>query len=111
MPSSDEGHIRVGTQIQVRVRNRVVKTEDGNTIAVFHQSGKYYAVDNWCPHSGYPLVQGKLAEGVLTCFFHQAKFDITNGDSLDEYAMDICAYPVILSGDEIWVDPTPISRD
>jgi nitrite reductase/ring-hydroxylating ferredoxin subunit len=41
--------------------------------------GKIYAIDNACGHSGYPLHKGKLEGYVVTCRWHDAKFDVRSG--------------------------------
>jgi nitrite reductase/ring-hydroxylating ferredoxin subunit len=42
-------------------------------------AGKIYAMDNACGHSGYPLHRGKLDGYVVTCRWHEAKFDVRSG--------------------------------
>ena len=42
-------------------------------------AGKIYAIDNACGHSGYPLDKGKLDGYVVTCRWHDAKFDVRSG--------------------------------
>ena len=42
-------------------------------------AGKIYAIDNACGHSGYPLNEGKLDGYVVTCRWHDAKFDVRSG--------------------------------
>ncbi|MBX2802746.1 MAG: Rieske 2Fe-2S domain-containing protein [Myxococcales bacterium] len=52
-------------------------------IAVFHlDDGELYAVDDRCPHEGYPLCQGAVSGQVLTCCFHNFKFDLPSGECL-----------------------------
>ncbi|MBK9259553.1 MAG: Rieske (2Fe-2S) protein [Polyangiaceae bacterium] len=46
------------------------------------QHGDVHVVDNRCPHEGYPLAQGKLDGCVLTCAWHNWKFDVTDGHSV-----------------------------
>ena len=41
-----------------------------------------YAVDNRCPHEGYPLAQGYVKGCVLTCAWHNFKFDLRDGTCL-----------------------------
>jgi nitrite reductase/ring-hydroxylating ferredoxin subunit len=41
--------------------------------------GRVYAIDNACGHSGYPLDQGKLDGYVVTCRWHDARFDVRSG--------------------------------
>jgi nitrite reductase/ring-hydroxylating ferredoxin subunit len=35
-----------------------------------------------CPHEGYPLSQGTVKNGVLTCKWHNWKFDLASGECL-----------------------------
>jgi 3-phenylpropionate/trans-cinnamate dioxygenase ferredoxin subunit len=44
--------------------------------------GKIYALDNACGHSGYPLDQGTLNGYVVTCAWHDARFDVRSGAAL-----------------------------
>ncbi|TMA82432.1 MAG: Rieske 2Fe-2S domain-containing protein [Deltaproteobacteria bacterium] len=41
--------------------------------------GKIYAIDNACGHSGYPLHKGTLDGYVVTCGWHDARFDVRSG--------------------------------
>jgi len=60
---------------------KVFKVED-HEILVVNVEGELYALENRCPHMGYPLYFGRLEGKVLTCGFHYAKFDVTTGKSL-----------------------------
>ena len=42
-------------------------------------NGKIYAMDNACGHSGYPLHKGTLDGYVVTCGWHDARFDVRSG--------------------------------
>lgn len=55
---------------------------DGRKIIVVNIEGKFYAFENRCPHMDYPLYYGSLEGTVITCGFHNAKFDVTTGKSL-----------------------------
>lgn len=46
----------------------VVKTDDG-----------VFAIDNRCPHEGYPLATGDVRGCELTCAWHNWKFDLKSG--------------------------------
>ena len=49
-------------------------------IALFRgDGGNIHAVDDQCPHEGYPLSKGSLAGHVLTCCYHNFKFDVRTG--------------------------------
>ncbi len=52
-------------------------------LALFLAGEETYAIDNRCPHEGYPLAQGTLDEGcVLTCNWHNWKFNLDDGRCL-----------------------------
>ncbi|MEY8351403.1 Rieske 2Fe-2S domain-containing protein [Bacillus cereus] len=81
-----------------------------HAIAVFVHEKQVYAVDNRCPHMGFPLHTGSLCNGILTCHWHHARFDIKSGGTLDPWADDITNYPVHIKEDEVWVHPVPYNK-
>ncbi|MBA2939588.1 Rieske 2Fe-2S domain-containing protein [Paenibacillus sp. CGMCC 1.16610] len=74
-------------------------------IAVFYHEDQVYAVDNRCPHLGFPLHMGSLCNGILTCHWHHARFDVCSGGTLDPWADDVPSYEVRVDGGEVWVNP------
>lgn len=79
-------------------------------IAVFYHEGEVYAVDNRCPHMGFPLHRGSLCDGILTCHWHHARFDVKSGGTLDPWADDATTYPVEVRGGEVWIHPEPMRK-
>ncbi|WP_437578813.1 Rieske 2Fe-2S domain-containing protein [Sorangium sp. So ce887] len=51
----------------------------GRRFACVLRGGEVHALDDRCPHQGYPLSEGALRGGVLTCAWHNWKFDIASG--------------------------------
>ena len=47
-------HINAGTLEDIRERGCTVVTGGGHAIAVFSHGDQVYAVDNRCPHMGFP---------------------------------------------------------
>jgi nitrite reductase/ring-hydroxylating ferredoxin subunit len=88
----------------VRASGCVTATVDGHTLALFAYGDGIYAVDNRCPHMGFPLHQGSVKDGILTCHWHHARFDLASGGTFDLWADDVRAFPVEVRGDEVWVD-------
>ncbi|MGH7431615.1 MAG: Rieske (2Fe-2S) protein, partial [Candidatus Methylomirabilales bacterium] len=80
---------------------------EGHTIALFLHQGSLYAIDNRCPHMGFPLDRGTLQDGVLTCHWHHARFDLASGGTFDPWADDVRSFPVRVEEDEVWIDPSP----
>jgi nitrite reductase/ring-hydroxylating ferredoxin subunit len=73
-------------------------------IAVFRLAdGAVRACDDRCPHEGYPLSQGTVAGAVLTCQYHNYKFDLTDGACLMGEE-PVAVVPVRIEGDQVYVD-------
>jgi nitrite reductase/ring-hydroxylating ferredoxin subunit len=77
---------------------------DGNTVAIFAQGDGALAVDNRCPHMGFPLNKGTTKDGILTCHWHHARFDLESGGTFDQWADDVRAFPVQIRDGDIYVD-------
>src|ERR1041385_732558 len=83
-------------------------TIENHTIAIFLYDSKIYAIDNRCPHMGFPLNQGTVKDGILTCHWHHARFDLLNGGTFDQWAGDVTSFPVeIRNQNEVWLDVSP----
>src|ERR1700721_1308379 len=80
---------------------------DGHVIALFHTPEGIFAVDNRCPHMGFPLDRGTVKDCILTCHWHHARFDLHRGGAFDPWADDVRAFPVKVEGGEVWVDLSP----
>lgn len=52
---------------------------EGVDILVARINGKYYAVQNKCPHMGGDLSRGRLEGSVVTCPRHSSQFNLTDG--------------------------------
>ena len=76
----------------------------GHTVGLFYHDDKIFAVDNRCPHMGFPLDRGTVQGGILTCHWHHARFDLASGGTFDQWADDVPAFPTEVRGDQIWVD-------
>jgi nitrite reductase/ring-hydroxylating ferredoxin subunit len=72
-------------------------------VAVFNCEGKFYAVDNVCPHAGGPLSEGQLDGSVVTCPWHGWRFDVCSGVSPMNPAAKIPKYEVKVEGTDILV--------
>ncbi|WP_437726179.1 Rieske 2Fe-2S domain-containing protein [Sorangium sp. So ce861] len=55
------------------------KDDAGRRFACVLRGGEVHALDDRCPHQGYPLSEGALRGGVLTCAWHNWKFDVASG--------------------------------
>jgi len=87
-------------------RMMTVRGEDRPLLLCSHE-GKVFALDNRCPHMGFPLSKGSILEGILTCHWHHARFDLCSGCTFDLWADDAPGFEVRIAGDDIWVCRLP----
>ena len=57
---------------------------DGKEVLIANVGGKFYAINDRCGHMNALLSMGNLTGNTVTCPFHGAKFDVTNGKKLSE---------------------------
>lgn len=105
--SRSERMIRVAAQSDIADDRCAVVRVNGKAIALFRHEGAVFAVDNRCPHMGFPLSRGTVKNGILTCHWHHARFDLACGATFDPFADDVPSFPVEERGDEVWLDPEP----
>ena len=105
--TSTEFHVRVAKAAEVQASGCLAVRVQGHTLALFARGDKIYAVDNRCPHMGFPLHRGTLKNGILTCHWHHARFDLASGGTFDLWADDVRAFPVEIREGEVWVDLQP----
>jgi hypothetical protein len=55
---------------------------------------------------GFPLERGSVEDGILTCHWHHARFDLESGCTFDLWADDVPKFPVELRDGEVWVKTT-----
>ena len=90
-------------------RMMIVRGEDRPLLLCLHE-GKVFALDNRCPHMGFPLNKGSLQEGIITCHWHHGRFDLRSGCTFDLWADDAPAFDVRVNGDDIWISRQPRQR-
>ncbi len=88
---------------------------NGHAIALAKSEGAIRAVDNRCPHMGYPLSEGSIHNGLIICHWHHARFDLASGCTFDPFADDVHSYPVDVQDGEIYVNvhathPDPVGH-
>ena len=87
-------------------------TVEGTHIAVFQDEGGFQAVDNRCPHMGYPMSKGSVRDGVLICHWHHWEFDLNSGGCLLTSGDDLKAFSVEVRDDGyVYVGLSPGERE
>jgi class 3 adenylate cyclase/nitrite reductase/ring-hydroxylating ferredoxin subunit len=105
--ATGEHLVRAAQVDDVRAHGRLLVQADGRAIVLFAHGDHIYAVDNRCPHMGFPFHRGTLKDGILTCHWHHARFDLTTGGTFDLWADDVRTFPVELRDGEVWLDLAP----
>lgn len=59
-----------------------VEAAGAYTLALFQIDGAVYALDDTCPHRGGPLSDGDVQDCIVSCPWHNARFDLRNGAAL-----------------------------
>ena len=96
--------ILVGKATDVPAGEGRVVEAGGRTLAVFNVAGRYYALDNECPHRGGPLGEGDLEGTLISCPWHGWRWDVTTGANANNPAVRVPCVPVTLEDGEIFVD-------
>ncbi len=111
MTIAASGLVRAGTSEEIqRLGRKVIQIGRAPVLVLFHE-GSFYALDNRCPHMGFPLAQGDVHDGLLDCHWHHARFDLSCGATLDPWADDVETYRVVVENGEVFVDPKRPPRD
>lgn len=98
--------IRVGTLDEVKKKGCMVVSGEDRPIAVFYHEDEVRAVDNRCPHMGFPLHKGTVTDGILTCHWHHARFDLSSGCTFDLFADDVPTCATEIRDGEVWIENT-----
>ena len=88
---------------RLEAEGRAVARLGDKQIALFATPDGIKACNNRCPHEGYPLREGSLDNCILTCNWHNWKFDLTDGSNLlggDR----LRTYPVEVRDGSVWVE-------
>ena len=100
------GFVRAGSLDELKIKGRLLLHGRHRPILVVQEGGRVLALDNRCPHMGFPLDRGSIEDGILTCHWHHARFALASGCTFDLWADDVPTCPVeIRAGGEIWVKP------
>ena len=95
-----------GSLEELKIKRRLVVHGGHRPILVIYDRGRVFALDNRCPHMGFPLERGSVEDGILTCHWHHARFDLESGCTFDLWADDVPICPVEVRNGAVWVKTT-----
>ena len=81
-------------------------TVGGKRILVVNIRGTYFATGNICTHEGAELHEGEIRNRELTCPWHGARWDLTNGQLIwfSEFLEPLGSYKVVSEDDTLFVE-------
>ena len=78
---------------------------DGIGVGLYRVNETVYAMEDDCPHAGYPLSEGELDGCVISCRAHGWPFDIRTGfDPENADGFPVPCFAVEIEGDEVRID-------
>ncbi|MBI2710236.1 MAG: Rieske (2Fe-2S) protein [Actinobacteria bacterium] len=101
----------VGSASDLRETGKITGKLGDLPVVVFWDGDKAWAIEDRCPHMGFPLHRGTVHDGLLTCHWHHARFDLASGCTLDLWADDAVALEVAIDGDDVRVAQRPYAPD
>ncbi|MEK7487625.1 MAG: Rieske (2Fe-2S) protein [Planctomycetota bacterium] len=90
---------------ELQKKKRVLFHKESKQILILETpQGQIFALNNRCPHEGYPLKEGTLGEEcVLTCQWHNWKFDLKTGNCILG-GDHVQVYPVKIEDQSVWIN-------
>lgn len=85
----------------------VVKSGEGEPVAIFRHLGRLSAVSNVCAHQNGPLGEGRVVDGCITCPWHGYQYRLEDGCSPPPFTERVATYRIVLDGDSVLLDPRP----
>lgn len=82
---------------------KVVRIGDRSVVLFRLEDGGVSALSNICPHSGGPLGLGKLKGNIITCPWHDWRFEITSGECLNRPGKYAQIFEVKIEGEQVHV--------
>ncbi|HEX8709652.1 MAG TPA: non-heme iron oxygenase ferredoxin subunit [Pyrinomonadaceae bacterium] len=76
-------------------RGATVELLNGTELALYNVGGEFYAIENFCPHKGAPLADGRLCGHAVECDWHGWRFDLRTGRCLTN-ASAVESYQVVI---------------
>jgi nitrite reductase/ring-hydroxylating ferredoxin subunit len=95
---------RAGSLEELQRDGRLLTKVGSLPVVVFWDEGRAWAIEDRCPHMGFPLHRGTVESGLVTCHWHHARFDLVTGCTLDPFADDARGFDVSIDGDDVLVD-------
>ncbi|NNE68104.1 MAG: Rieske (2Fe-2S) protein [Pyrinomonadaceae bacterium] len=103
-PKRDGSRHKIGPEGAVpEGRGATVQLKDGSEVALYNIGGKLHAIENFCPHKGFPLADSRIYGGMVECDLHGYRFDVSTGACVTKSSCSIDAYDVVVEDGWIYI--------
>ena len=97
--------VKVATKSEIADQSVKLLEIGDKRIALFNLGGRFYALDDTCPHADGPLSEGSIEGEEVECPWHGSRFNIKTGEVAAPPAVDnVARYNVHVTGDDIEVE-------
>jgi nitrite reductase (NADH) small subunit len=76
---------------------------EGLELALFQWDQTFYAVENLCPHLGFPLTEGIVQNGVVICGWHGWRISLQDGSCAGK-TLSAPTFPCEVRGTDLYVE-------
>ena len=79
-------------------------------VALFNHDGRFFAIDDACPHQGASLGEGLFHEGRVICPWHSWVYEVRSGECRGVPGTAVACYPTRCSAGAIEVEVPDAER-
>jgi nitrite reductase/ring-hydroxylating ferredoxin subunit len=97
--------IRVAPEGELPPGSAVSVETDFGFVAVFNIEGRFYAIDDLCPHVAERLSQGHVDGCIVSCPGHGWRFDVRTGRSPDFEGIQVARFEVEVADGVVYLVP------
>ena len=98
-----EGFVAVATRTLVQDGRPSTFAVHGKNIAVYQWESSLYAIDSACSHEDGPLGESDVEDGVITCPYHDWRFELKNGHCITDPSRPVATYAIKEVDGFIWI--------
>jgi nitrite reductase/ring-hydroxylating ferredoxin subunit/DMSO/TMAO reductase YedYZ heme-binding membrane subunit len=88
-------------------RARIITPPRGESIAVFRDGDRFFAIANACKHQGGPLGEGRIIDGCVVCPWHGFQYHAHNGCSPAPFTEKVATYQTRIQDGYLYLNPKP----
>lgn len=105
LPPPREGFTAVAAAGAVRPDHPGTYQVGPDVVAVFRVDGALFAIHSACAHEDGPLGEGAVSGGIVTCPYHNWRYDVRSGACLTHPGRAQACYAVRETDGFLWVGP------